>query len=213
MVHVAREMERQGFTLPLLIGGATTSAKHTAVKIAPALRQRDGPRARCVAQRGRGRPAQEPGTASRLRRQEPPGRRKQLVESYNMRQQIELVPYAKAVEHRSSPPTGRTCGSTRRRSPARACWTTFRLATLVPLHRLVAVLPDLGTEGQVSQDFRRSDGRAPRPRKLFDDANAAARRDRREEAAAQPAACTASGRRLRWATTSCCSPTSRAAAS
>ena len=36
MVHVAKEMERQGFTLPLLIGGATTSRAHTAVKIAPA---------------------------------------------------------------------------------------------------------------------------------------------------------------------------------
>ncbi|MEP7126882.1 MAG: vitamin B12 dependent-methionine synthase activation domain-containing protein, partial [Byssovorax sp.] len=34
MVHVAREMERQGFKLPLLIGGATTSRAHTAVKIA-----------------------------------------------------------------------------------------------------------------------------------------------------------------------------------
>ncbi len=35
MVHVAREMERQGFTIPLLIGGATTSRAHTAIKIAP----------------------------------------------------------------------------------------------------------------------------------------------------------------------------------
>ncbi|MCU1322841.1 MAG: methionine synthase [Acidobacteriaceae bacterium] len=35
MVHVAREMERQGFTVPLLVGGATTSRAHTAVKIAP----------------------------------------------------------------------------------------------------------------------------------------------------------------------------------
>src|SRR5678809_485231 len=34
MVHVAQEMEREGFTLPLLIGGATTSRAHTAVKIA-----------------------------------------------------------------------------------------------------------------------------------------------------------------------------------
>jgi 5-methyltetrahydrofolate--homocysteine methyltransferase len=39
MVHVAREMERQGFTLPLLIGGATTSRAHTAVKIAPHYRE------------------------------------------------------------------------------------------------------------------------------------------------------------------------------
>jgi 5-methyltetrahydrofolate--homocysteine methyltransferase len=35
MVHVAREMERQSFKLPLLIGGATTSRAHTAVKISP----------------------------------------------------------------------------------------------------------------------------------------------------------------------------------
>ncbi len=35
MVHVAKEMERQGFNLPLLIGGATTSRAHTAIKIAP----------------------------------------------------------------------------------------------------------------------------------------------------------------------------------
>jgi len=34
MVHVAREMQRQGFELPLLIGGATTSPAHTSVKIA-----------------------------------------------------------------------------------------------------------------------------------------------------------------------------------
>ena len=35
MVHVAREMKRRKMSIPLLIGGATTSAKHTAVKIAP----------------------------------------------------------------------------------------------------------------------------------------------------------------------------------
>ncbi|SFM85770.1 methionine synthase [Halopseudomonas yangmingensis] len=35
MVHVAKEMQRQGFTLPLMIGGATTSKAHTAVKIDP----------------------------------------------------------------------------------------------------------------------------------------------------------------------------------
>jgi 5-methyltetrahydrofolate--homocysteine methyltransferase len=35
MTHVAKEMKRQGFTMPLLIGGATTSRQHTALKIAP----------------------------------------------------------------------------------------------------------------------------------------------------------------------------------
>jgi 5-methyltetrahydrofolate--homocysteine methyltransferase len=38
MVSVAKEMERRGFQIPLLIGGATTSAQHTAVKIAPQYR-------------------------------------------------------------------------------------------------------------------------------------------------------------------------------
>ncbi len=35
MVYVAKEMKRNGFTMPLLIGGATTSKQHTAVKVAP----------------------------------------------------------------------------------------------------------------------------------------------------------------------------------
>jgi 5-methyltetrahydrofolate--homocysteine methyltransferase len=39
MVHVASELEREGFRVPLLIGGATTSRAHTAVKIAPVYRQ------------------------------------------------------------------------------------------------------------------------------------------------------------------------------
>ena len=39
MCHVAAEMERQGFTTPLLIGGATTSRVHTAVKIHPNYRR------------------------------------------------------------------------------------------------------------------------------------------------------------------------------
>src|SRR5258708_1649886 len=39
MTHVAEEMEREGFTVPLLIAGATTSRRDTAVKIAPSYRQ------------------------------------------------------------------------------------------------------------------------------------------------------------------------------
>jgi 5-methyltetrahydrofolate--homocysteine methyltransferase len=35
IIHVAREMEKRGFTIPLMIGGATTSLAHTAIKIAP----------------------------------------------------------------------------------------------------------------------------------------------------------------------------------
>ena len=55
MSHVAREMERQGFTLPLMIGGATTSRAHTALKIdpfykAPTIWVKDASRAVGVAQ-------------------------------------------------------------------------------------------------------------------------------------------------------------------
>ncbi len=55
MSHVAREMERQGFTLPLMIGGATTSRAHTALKIdphykAPTVWVKDASRAVGVAQ-------------------------------------------------------------------------------------------------------------------------------------------------------------------
>ncbi|MEE9368476.1 MAG: methionine synthase [Pontiella sp.] len=55
MVHVAKEMEREGMKLPLLIGGATTSKKHTAVKIepeysAPAVHVLDASRAVSVVQ-------------------------------------------------------------------------------------------------------------------------------------------------------------------
>jgi 5-methyltetrahydrofolate--homocysteine methyltransferase len=39
MVHVAKEMERQGFSIPLMIGGATTSKAHTSVKIEPAYKR------------------------------------------------------------------------------------------------------------------------------------------------------------------------------
>jgi 5-methyltetrahydrofolate--homocysteine methyltransferase len=55
MSHVAREMQRQGFDLPLLIGGATTSRAHTALKIdphykAPTVWVKDASRAVGVAQ-------------------------------------------------------------------------------------------------------------------------------------------------------------------
>ena len=52
MVSVAREMERRHLRLPLLIGGATTSRQHTAVKIAPEYSARRRPRARRVTRRG-----------------------------------------------------------------------------------------------------------------------------------------------------------------
>ena len=58
MVHVAAEMEREGFDIPLLIGGATTSRVHTAVKIHP--RYGSGPDGLCQRRQPRGRRRVEP---------------------------------------------------------------------------------------------------------------------------------------------------------
>ncbi len=99
MVHVAREMERQEIKLPLLIGGATTSAKHTAVKIAPQYKEPtihvlDASRAAGVVEK-----LLNPERRDDLVRKNQETQ-KQLVESYNQRQQIKLVPYKQAFKHR-----------------------------------------------------------------------------------------------------------------
>jgi 5-methyltetrahydrofolate--homocysteine methyltransferase len=99
MVHVAREMKRTGFDKPLLIGGATTSAKHTAVKIAPnydncVAHVLDASRSVGVVEKlisAENRPIFE---ADNRKLQE------QLVASYNQRQAVTLLPYADAKAKR-----------------------------------------------------------------------------------------------------------------
>jgi len=99
MVHVAQEMDRQGFTMPLLIGGATTSAKHTAVKIAPAYRHAtvhvlDASRSVGVVDRLNN-PELRPLFEAKNREEQ-----EAQVSAYNRRQQVELVPYAQAAAQR-----------------------------------------------------------------------------------------------------------------
>jgi 5-methyltetrahydrofolate--homocysteine methyltransferase len=99
MVHVAREMKRTGWELPLLIGGATTSAKHTAVKIAPAYANEvvhvlDASRSVGVVEKLMN-PASRPGLDADNRRLQA-----QLVESHAKRQEATLVPYADALAKR-----------------------------------------------------------------------------------------------------------------
>jgi 5-methyltetrahydrofolate--homocysteine methyltransferase len=99
MVHVAREMERRGVALPLLIGGATTSAKHTAVKIAPARKESvihvlDASRSVGVVEKlinSESRPKLD------IENRE---LQKQLVASHGRRQEAKLVPYADALAKR-----------------------------------------------------------------------------------------------------------------
>ncbi|OHB78359.1 MAG: methionine synthase, partial [Planctomycetes bacterium RBG_16_64_10] len=99
MVHVAREMERQDCRLPLLIGGATTSARHTAVKIAPVYRQAvihvlDASRSVGVVERLLA-PAKRP-----LAEEENRKLQRQLVASHAKRQAAPLLPYAEARARR-----------------------------------------------------------------------------------------------------------------
>ena len=99
MAHVAREMERTGVKLPLLIGGATTSAKHTAVKIAPAFSGSvthvlDASRAVGVVEKLM-KPEARPGFEEENRQLQV-----QLKASYDKRQQATLVPYATALAQR-----------------------------------------------------------------------------------------------------------------
>ncbi|HEY7329203.1 MAG TPA: methionine synthase [Gemmataceae bacterium] len=99
MVHVAKEMEREGFQLPLLIGGATTSAKHTAVRIAPAYHEtvihvKDASRSVGVVERLT--------RAEERRKLDEENRRTQAKEreSFARRRQRKLVSYTEACKRR-----------------------------------------------------------------------------------------------------------------
>jgi 5-methyltetrahydrofolate--homocysteine methyltransferase len=99
MVHVAREMKRTGVTLPLLVGGATTSAKHTAVKIAPARSETvihvlDASRSVGVVEKLINPQAKEKLDVENRKLHE------QLAASHARRQESTLVPYADALARR-----------------------------------------------------------------------------------------------------------------
>ncbi len=102
MVHVAREMEREKFTLPLLIGGATTSAKHTAVKIAghysgPVVHVKDASRSVGVVDR-LNRPEARPELDRENREMQDRERT-----AFARKVQRKLVPYEEALRRRYAP--------------------------------------------------------------------------------------------------------------
>jgi 5-methyltetrahydrofolate--homocysteine methyltransferase len=99
MVNVAAEMERRGMDIPLLIGGATTSKQHTAVKIAPAYSESvthvlDASRAVGVVSRLLD-PAQRPAFEQQTRDDQD-----RLREQYATRRAKPIHPYATALERR-----------------------------------------------------------------------------------------------------------------
>jgi|688.fasta_scaffold00058_60 5-methyltetrahydrofolate--homocysteine methyltransferase len=98
MVYVAKEMQRRSMNIPLLIGGATTSAKHTAVKIAP---QYDHEVIH-VLDASRSVPVVERITNPESRKKQAEENRQlqvDLVTSYQARQ-VKLVPYEEALQRR-----------------------------------------------------------------------------------------------------------------
>jgi len=102
MVHVAKEMQREGFTMPLLIGGATTSAKHTAVKIAnhykgPVVHVKDASRSVGVVDR-----LNRPEARPEIDRENRAMQEKERA-AFAKKVRRKLVPYAEALRRRYAP--------------------------------------------------------------------------------------------------------------
>ena len=157
MCHVAAEMEREGFDIPLLIGGATTSRVHTAVKIHPNYRRgqavyvTDASRAvgvvsNLISKEARG------GFIKNVQ-----GEYAKIVAALHAR--AERGPQRR-LYHRSGArePFQTGLGSVYAGSavvPGRAVFRRLRSRRSVKRHRLDALLPDLGDEGEVSRHPRR----------------------------------------------------------
>ncbi len=157
MVHVAAEMEREGFDIPLLIGGATTSRVHTAVKIHPryarsqAVHVNDASRAvgvvvlAAVARDARFDHRRDPGRV-------PQGGGRARAE----RSREDARAARQGPRQRASPLDWASLSADAAELPRDAGVRVLRSRGPCPLHRLDAVLPDLGAQGPLSGDPRRS---------------------------------------------------------
>ena len=195
-------------TTPLLIGGATTSRVHTAVKIAPRVLDAGRPRRGRVAGRGVAGALRRRGGPRGVRRGRPrPSTRRSAASARRGRARATAVDRGRAREPRPA-----WTGRPRRRVP-----TFLGVAGVRRLparragraDRLDAVLPHLGAPGRLPGDPRRpargAGGERPVPRRP-----GAARPDRRRGPPARRAPSSGSGRRTRRpTTTSSCGPTSR----
>ena len=167
-----REMQREGFDLPLLIGGATTSRVHTAVKISPnytrsqAIYVTDASRAVGVVS-GLMSAEERPKAIARVReeyermaashaRGQAEKARASIAQARANRLRIDWTGYA--------PPKPTFLGTRAfaELRPRRAC----------PLYRLDAVLPGLGAEGRLSRAFSTIRKYGEAARHLFEDAQA-----------------------------------------
>ena len=203
MVHVAKEMERQGFTIPLLVGGATTSRAHTAIKIAPHYSQPvihilDASRA-------------VPVTTSLLSDDGKEDFVAKHRSEYEALRKSHATPRTAPRLARSRTRTPHPHRVARRRYPhprnARRPGTR-QLPARHParIHRLVALLPHLGHEGHLPAHPRRRPRREPKPAKSSPTPTPSSIASSRK-ISSPPAPSTASSRPPPSATTSSSSPT------
>ncbi len=167
MVHVAKEMERTHNQLPLLIGGATTSAKHTAVKIAPCYRKPTVhvlDASRCVQ-------IVEQLLNPKLREHFDEHNRSaqaKLVEAHQGRQQVALISYRDALARRFQT-NWETASIDRPSFLGRRVLDNFPLGELVPFIDWSPFFMTWELKGKYPQIFEDAAVGAE-ARRLFDDA-------------------------------------------
>ena len=164
MAHVAAEMEREGFDMPLLIGGATTSRVHTAVKIHPRYA-----RGQTVYVNDASRAV---GVVGALLS---PENRGAYIETVSAEYRKVAEAHARCEADKARLPLAKARANAMKidwaayqpddaELPRRARHRAATSLTLVALHRLDAVLPDLGAEGPLSRHPRRREAGRRRAR-------------------------------------------------
>ncbi len=145
-------------TMPLLIGGATTSAKHTAVEIAPSYSRAGGALARRL---GVGAGGREPARSRKAGQLHPKNTEAQERDRTHLCRSA--ATNAGALRGRAWPAALQTDWATVRIDEPAFLGLRFARSAATgetrPLHRLVAVLPNVGAAGQVPANLRRSAGR------------------------------------------------------
>ncbi len=148
MVNFAVEMEREGLTIPLLIGGATTSRAHTAVKISP---RRSGP---VVWVKDASRSV--PVAAALLDDKQRPALLEatekdyaSLRERHSQKNERPMLTLEKARANRTPIDLGRLHAAGARPGPRSAGVSRLRPRRVTRVHRLAAVLQRLGDEGPI----------------------------------------------------------------
>ena len=209
MVHVASEMEREGFEMPLLIGGATTSAKHTAVKIAPAYHEtvvhvKDASRSVGVVER-----LDQPRAAAQTAIRKIAGSSSKERETFAKRRQRQAGDLCRGVpaafRHRLEGGADRRA----RRSWGRAVLRDFPLGEIAQYIDWSPFFMTWEHEGQISGDPRRSLRSAARLVELFDDAKQLLAAHHARKAADGQRRSMASSPPTATATTSSSTPTTR----